>query len=333
MKAVQLTKYSKKHPKYRLANIEEAPLGPKDIRVKVTAAGVNPLDYKISHGDIKLLLPYKLPLTMGNELVGVVTEIGKEVPHGLKVGERIFARMPIDRIGSFAESAVLNYRAAAKVPDYLTDEEAAAVPLTALTAMQALSLFNGKHGDSLFIAGGTGSFGAMAIPLATAFGFKVITSGSERNRAKVENLGASQFIDYHTTDYSETLHDIDFVIDTIGGKEIKKSLSILKTGGTVVSLNRPVNREFAQQMGMNDFQKMLFTIDGLKIDHLAEKQGKHYRFIMVRSSGIQLTVAAKILEQKQIHPAIGGVYDLEHYQDALNQVEEGHNSGKIIIKP
>lgn len=332
MKAVQLIKYSKKHPRYQLADIEEGILGPKDIRVKVKAAGVNPLDCKISHGDIKLLLPYKLPLIMGNELIGIVTEIGEKVPHGLKLGERVFARMPIDRIGAFAESAVLNYRAVAKVPDYLSDEEAAAVPLTALTAIQALSLFNGKHGDSVFISGGTGSFGAMAIPIATSFGYRVITSGSERNHAKARKLGASQFIDYHTTDYSEVLHDIDFVIDTIGGKNIRKSLSILKTGGTVVSLNRPVNREFAEKMGMNDFQKMLFTLDGLKVDHLAAKQGKNYRFINVRSSGIQLTVAAKILEQKHIHPAVGPVYTLADYAQALQQIEAGHNSGKVIIK-
>lgn len=333
MKAVQLTKYSKKNPKYRLADIEEDTLGPKDIRVQVKAAGVNPLDYKIAHGDIKLMLPYKLPLNMGNELVGIITEIGQKVPHRYKVGDRIFARMPIDRIGAFAESAILNYRAVAQVPDYLSNEEAAAIPLTSLTALQALSLFNGKRGDSLFISGGTGNFGAMAIPIATALGYKVITSGSERNRIKAKNLGASQFIDYHTTDYAEVLHDVDFVIDTIGGKEVKKSLSILKTGGTVVSLNRPVNREFAEQMGMNDFQKLLFTIDGLKIDHLAAKQGKHYRFINVRSSGIQLALAAKILEKKHIRPAIGEVYTLDNYQDALMQVEEGHNSGKVIILP
>ncbi|MBD5429542.1 NADP-dependent oxidoreductase [Lactobacillus sp.] len=332
MKAVQLIKYSKTHPKYRLAEIDEGKLGPEDIRVQVRTAGVNPVDYKISHGDIKLLLPYKLPLTMGNELVGTITEIGKQVPHGFKIGDRVFARMPIDRIGAFAESAVLKYSSVAKVPEYLTDEEAAAIPLTALTTLQALNLFNGKPGDSLFISGGTGSFGAMAIPIATALGYKVITSGSERNRPKVENLGISKFIDYHTTDYTEILHDIDFVIDTIGGKEIKKSLAILKPGGTVVSLNPPVNKEFAERMGVSEFQKILFTLDGLKIDHLAAKEGKNYRFIFVRSSGIQLALAAKILEQKQIHPAIGKVYTLDEYDQALTQVEQGHNSGKIIIK-
>ena len=116
-------------------------------------------------GQFKLVIPYPLPLIMGNEVVGEVIQVGKQVTK-FKVGERVYARLPLDRISAFAEKVMIEESALAKVPEYLTNEEAATVPLTALTAMQTFQLMDVKKGGRLFISGGTGSFGAMAIPLA-----------------------------------------------------------------------------------------------------------------------------------------------------------------------
>lgn len=221
MRAAQLVKYNAKHPVIKLRNVNLASMQDNDLIVKTSVAAVNPLDNLIAHGELKLVVPYKLPQTMGNEFVGTVVKIGKNVSK-FKVGERVYARNPLDNIGSFAEEIVINQAAVAKVPAYLTDEEAAAVPLTALTAMQALDLLKAKAGQTLFISGGTGSFGAMAIPIAVARGLKVITTGNAKKRAEVERLGVSRFIDYKTEDYTKTIADVDLVIDTVGGTEIAK---------------------------------------------------------------------------------------------------------------
>ena len=131
--------------------------------------------------------------------------------HQIKVNDRVFARLPLDKIGAFAEYIAVNEDALAKVPDYLSDIEAAAVPLTALTIMQALELMKAEEGKTIFISGGTGSVGAMAIPIAKAKGLKVVTNGSAENKDRILELGASRFIDYKTEDYSKSLSNIDYV--------------------------------------------------------------------------------------------------------------------------
>ena len=180
MKAAKVKKYDKNNIKLMIADVERPPIGRKDVLVKVRAAGINPLDNMISRREVKMIVPYKLPLTAGNEFVGIVEELGEEVS-GFDVGDRVFARLPLARIGAFAEYLAVDEGAIAKVPDYLTDIEAVAVPLTALTIMQALELMNAEAGKTIFISGGTGSVGAMAIPIASAKGLTVITNGSAAN--------------------------------------------------------------------------------------------------------------------------------------------------------
>ena len=163
MKAAQLIKYDKKDPLIEIRDVNSQPLGAHDLLIRTKTAAVNPLDNLISHGDLKLVVPYKLPQTMGNEFVGIIEKIGPKVTN-FKIGDRIFARNPVNN--AFAQKIVINEKAVAKAPEYLSDQEAAAVPLTTLTAMQAFQLLNLKAGQTLFISGGSGSFGAMAIPLA-----------------------------------------------------------------------------------------------------------------------------------------------------------------------
>ena len=116
----------------------------------------------IIRGEVKLIVPYKFPLIMGNEFCGVVDKVGKAV-RNFAVGDRVYGRMPLKKIGAFAEYAAVDQNAIAKVPEYLSDEDAASVPLTALTALQAFELMNVKSGKTVFISGGTGSLGAMTL--------------------------------------------------------------------------------------------------------------------------------------------------------------------------
>ena len=130
MKATQHTSYNKKNITLNITEVATPSITDKEVLVKVTAAGVNPLDNMISRGEVKMIVPYKLPQTAGNEVVGIIEETGRQVKN-LKVGDRVFGRLPLDHIGAFAEYVAVDSAALAKVPDYLSDEEAAAVPLTA----------------------------------------------------------------------------------------------------------------------------------------------------------------------------------------------------------
>ena len=208
MKAAQLTQYNKKNISLTLTQVEKPQVPADHVLVKVTAAGVNPLDNMISRGEVKLITPYRLPLTAGNEMVGVVETVGAHV-NQFAAGDRVFARLPLDHIGAFAEYVSVHVSALAKVPDYLTYIEAAAVPLTALTIVQALTLMNAQAGNTIFISGGTGGVGAMAIPIAKAKGLTVITNGSADNKERVLALGVDRFIDYKTEDYTTTVKDVD----------------------------------------------------------------------------------------------------------------------------
>ena len=156
---------NKKNSPLEITEIPIPEIGADEVLVKIMYAGVNPLDNMIVREEVKLITPYKYPLVMGNEFSGVVEKVGSNVS-GFSEGDRVFARMPLDKIGTFAEYAAISRDAISKVPDYLSFEEAACVPLTALTAVQSFELMDVKEGESIFISGGTGSLGAMAIPIA-----------------------------------------------------------------------------------------------------------------------------------------------------------------------
>lgn len=165
MKAAILDKYDKKGRDIQIKDIPIPEISNEDVLVKVHTAGVNPLDNMIIMGEVKLIVPYKLPLVMGNEFCGIIEKLGDGVK-GFKQGDRVYGRMPLSKIGAFAEYIAVDFRTISLVPDYLSDEEAAAVPLTALTALQSYELMGLAKGSTLFISGGTGSVGAMAIPIA-----------------------------------------------------------------------------------------------------------------------------------------------------------------------
>ena len=332
MKAAWLEHYSKGEPHLTVGERTTPQLGAKDVMLRVSVAAVNPLDNMIAHGEVKAIVPYKTPLIMGNECVGIVEEAGASVTK-FKKGERVYTRLPLDRIGAFAEYVAVDEAALALTPDYLTDEEAAAVPLTALTAMQALELMRAEAGKTIFISGGTGSFGAMAIPLAKARGLTVITNGSGKNAERVMALGVDRFIDYKKEDYAAVLSDVDYVIDSLGGKELEKQFSILKRGGKLVSLRGGPNKAFAQRVNASPVMKLAFGFVGRKNDAMAAKNGQTYDFIFVHSDGRQLAEASEILSKMEIRPSVDGIFGLADVDAALKKVAGGGSRGKTVLYP
>ena len=330
MRAAQVEQYNKNNISVKMVSLDIPVIGDRDVLVRVSAAGVNPLDNMISRGEVKMIVPYKLPTVAGNEFVGVVEKVGAKVSK-FKANDRVFARLPLDKIGAFAEYVAVNENAIAKVPEYLSDVEAAAVPLTSLTIMQALELMKAEKGKTIFISGGTGSVGAMAIPIAKAKGLEVITNGSAENKDRVLELGASRFIDYKTEDYTKTLSNIDYVLDTLGGNETEKQMQILRKGGKMVSLRAMPNGAFAKRMRLPMWKQIILGFAGSKFDKLAGKYGISYDFIFVESNGKQLQEVADLFEKLKIKPSIDTVYTLEEVNSALDKVANGRSKGKTVI--
>ena len=330
MRAAILDKYDKNGRELRIRELPAPEPGPGEVLVRVHTAGVNPLDNMIIRGEVKLIVPYRFPLVMGNELVGTVEALGPGA-HRLAVGERVYGRMPLAKIGAFAEYAAVAETALAEVPGYLSDEEAACVPLTALTALQTLELMGAKAGDSLFISGGTGSLGAMAVPVAAGMGLTVATNGNWASEDRMRALGASTFIDYRKQDYTEVLHDVDFVLDTLGDRELPKEFGVLRQGGTLVSLRGLPNGEFARRAELPLWKRLAFGLVGGKYDRMAAKRGQRYRFVFVHEDGEGLARIPELMGDRQLEASVDGVFGLDDANVALAKVAAGGSKGKTVL--
>ena len=318
MKAAVLTHYDKKGTELDIREISTPTPEEDEVLVKIMTAGVNPLDNMIIRGEVKLIVPYETPLVMGNEFAGVVKKTGKNVA-GFKPGDRVYGRMPLKKIGAFAEYAAVKETALAVIPEYLSFEEAATVPLTALTAMQAFEVMDVHAGESVFISGGTGSLGAMAIPVAKSLGLHVYTNGSGDNEERVRKLGAERFIDYRKENYADVLSDVDHVLDTLGDRELPNEFKVLKEGGNLVSLRGLPNGRFARRSGMPLFKQLLFQLAGSKYDRMAAAKKQTYDFLFVHEDGSQLDRIGRLFDKEHpLETSIDTVYDLEEINKALS---------------
>ena len=331
MKAAILNEYNKNGCDLEIRDIPIPKAADNEVLVKIRTAGVNPLDNMIVHGEVKLIVPYSFPLVMGNEFVGIIEKTGSTVKN-FSEGDRVYGRMPLKKIGAFAEYAAIDQSAIAKVPEYLSDEEAACVPLTALTALQAFELMQLKKGETVFISGGTGSLGAMAIPVAKSFGLTVITNGNGASEERVKKLGADGFIDYRKEDYSEVLSDVDYVLDTLGERELPKEFAVLKQGGSLVSLRGLPNGEFAARSGMSFIKRMMFKMAGSKYDKMAASKGQKYFFIFVHEDGAGLDRITEIFKDTHFEASVDEVFSLDDVNMAMKKVASGGSKGKTILK-
>lgn len=328
MKAAILNGYDKNGCDLEIRDIPVPEISENEVLVKIRTAGVNPLDNMIIHGEVKLIVPYSFPLVMGNEFVGIIEKKGSAVK-GFVEGNRVYGRLPLKKIGAFAEYAAVDSLAIAKVPEYLSDEEAACVPLTAL---QAFELMHPRAGESVFISGGTGSLGAMAIPVAKSFGLTVITNGNGVSEERVMKLGADRFIDYKKEDYANVLSDVDYVLNTLGDRELAKEFRVLKKGGSLVSLRGLPNEEFAVRSGMPFLKRMMFKMAGRKYDKMAATKSQMYFFIFVHEDGAGLKKISEIFKDTHIEASVDEVFSLDDVNKALKKVASGGSKGKTIVK-
>ena len=332
MKAVQINGYSKQINTV-LHDIPKPQISDSEVLIQVKAAAVNPLELLILTGSVKLIQDYAMPLTLGNECSGIVAAVGNQVT-GFQKGDRVYTRLPLHKIGAFAEYVAVDQHAIAMMPEGYDFNTAAAIPLTGLTAYQAIvEELEAKPGKTLLIPGGSGSFGQMAVPVAKALGLRVIVTGNARAKEQFCSMGVERYLDYKQENYWEQLSDIDYVIDTLGAAEFEHELSVLKKGGRLVSLRTGPNKAFALKHHFSGFKKLLFTLAGSKYDKAAGKQGKEYRFLFVRSNGEQLQKITEIVAQQQIRPAVDSrVFSLSQANEALQLVSDGPINGKVIIQ-
>lgn len=330
MKAIQIFKYNKQDISATLVEIAKPEIQADEVLVRIKAAGVNPLDNKITRGGIKMLVPYQLPLTMRHEFAGIVEAVGSKV-QGLSVGDKVYGLMPTIKAGAFAEWAAVPAYILAPIPEELSYTEATSIPLTALTAYQALELMQVQAGKTIFISGGSGGFGAMAIPLAKARGLIVYTSGNAASRERVLALGADRYFDYRTEDYLQELKQVDYVIDSVGGVELSKQIKLLSSGGRIVSLNGMPNGRFARSFGLPKWKQWLLSLVGLSLDRQAKRVGATYDFLFVQANGSQLKRITELIEKLGIRPTISKVFTLEEANEALQSIDKSSSLGKTVL--
>lgn len=331
MKAVQIKHYSKNIDTI-LTDIPKPQISNSEVLIQVKAAAVNPLELLILTGSVKLLQNYPMPLTLGNECSGIVEQVGSKVS-GFQKGDRVYTRLPLNKIGAFAEYVAVDQNAIAKIPQGYDFNTAAAIPLTGLTAYQAIvEELEEKPGQTLLIPGGSGSFGQMAVPIAKALGLRVIVTGNTRAKEQFLAMGVDRYLDYKTENYWEVLSDVDHVIDTLGPDEFDRELAVLKKGGRLVSLRTGPNKVFAERKQISGLRKQMFALAGRKYDKAAKKQGKEYRFVFVRSDGAQLQKITEIVKKQQIKPSVDSrIFSLDQANEALQLVAKGPLNGKVVI--
>ena len=331
MKAFIIDRYGKKAA-LRATEIPEPELGKDDVLVQIHAAGVNPLDLKIRDGEFKMILPYRMPLVLGNDLAGVVVRVGSGVQQ-FKAGDEVYARPDDKRIGAFAEFIAIDQRSLAIKPKGLTMEEAASIPLVGLTAWQALvEKANLKKGQKVLIHAGSGGVGTLAIQLAKHLGATVATTTSTANVEWVKRLGADIVIDYRKDDFEKILHDYDVVLNSLGTETLEKSLRILKPGGKLISISGPPDVDFAKSAGLSGFLKLVMRLLSYGIRKKAKRRGVSYSFLYMRASGEQLRKITALIDSRVIRPVVDRVFPFESTPEALAYVETGRAKGKVIVK-
>jgi NADPH:quinone reductase-like Zn-dependent oxidoreductase len=290
---------------------EDAPLpepGPLDVRIRVHAAAVNPVDWKIRAGYLAAMLPYQLPLTIGWDVSGVVDQLGAEVT-GVSVGDAVYSRPDIVRDGTYAEYAVVRASEVAVKPESLSHREAAAVPLAGLTAWQALfEHAQLKAGERVLIHAGAGGVGSFAIQFAKWAGAHVIATASASNEVLVRNLGADEFVDYRSQRFELVLDKVDVVLDTIGGDTQRRSIALLNHGGR------------------------LFSVVGTPDRAALAAVGATGGMFMVQPSRDDLGRIAQLFDAGKVRVLIDSVFPLSQARAAHEKSQTGRAKGKIVLE-
>lgn len=331
MKALTFKRYGKS-PGIGLAEVPRPTLKGDELLVQVHAASVNPIDNMIPTGMFKPVLHFQLPATLGSDLAGVVTEVGRNVTR-FKPGDAVFASIFDLGTGAIAEFAVVPERAAALKPANLDFVQAAALPMVGLTSWQALKeRASLQAGQKVFIPAGAGGIGTFAIQLAKHLGATVGTTTSTGNVELVRSLGADEVVDYKQQAFENVLRDYDAVLGTVRGDAIEKSIAILKPGSRIISLIGPLDAAFARAKRLNFVLRFVFGLMSRKIMRLAKQRDVSYSFLFMHPDGAQLTEIGKLLETQRIKPVIDKVFPFEQAKEALEYLAQGRSKGKVVVK-
>ncbi len=304
----------------------------EDVLVQIHAAGVNQLDSKIRSGEFKRLLPYRLPLILGNDVAGVVLKVGARVQR-FKPGDEVYARPDQDRIGTFAELIAIKEDSVAKTPKNLTMEEAASIPLVGLTAWQALiEKASLKKGQKVFIQAGSGGVGTFAIQLAKHVGATVATTTSTDNVNLVKSLGADIVIDYKKDDFGNVLRDYDVVLNSLDKVTLEKSLRVLKPGGRLISISGPPDPDFARDIGASWLLQVGMRVLSYGVRVKAQRSQVNYSFLFMRANGDQLAEITALIDSGIIRPIVDRVFPFESTDEAMAYVEAGRARGKVVVQ-
>ena len=303
-----------------------------ELLVRVHAAGLNPVDYKTRAGALRVIRRYPLPIVMGNELSGMVEAVGPAVTRFSK-GDRVFARVDKDIMGAFADYAVVHEDHAARMPASLDYPSAAAVPLAALTALQALrDELHLSAGHRIFIPGGAGGVGTFAIQIAKHLGAHVATTASTRGEALVKRLGADVVIDYQRERFENKLSGYDCAFDLLGGDTLARLWPVLKPGGHVVSIaGIPEPATARKDLGRGIGLAALFWVASLTTRLHAVRHGVSYRYLFMHPSGADLAYLSSLIDAKKLEVVIDRVFPFAEAKEAMAYLETGRAKGKVVL--
>ena len=328
MKAFVVTHYGPDGLK--AADVPTPTVGPHDVLVDIRAASINPLDKMVRDGEFKQLIRYQRPFTLGHDLAGVITKVGADV-RGFKVGDEVYARPRDLRIGAFAEQAAIDADDVALKPASLSFEEAAAVPLVALAAWQALvEVAEVQPGQKVLVHAGAGGLGSTVIQVAKHLGAHVATTARANDVDRVRALGADEVIDFTQQDFTDVVSGYDVVLDSLGPASLEKSLTVLKPGGLAISVVGPPDPQFATQLG-HPLLKPVMAVLSRKIRRQARKLGVRYSFFFMRASGAQLATLAALYDAGTLRPVLDRSFPFDRTLDAMAYVEQGRAAGKIVV--
>jgi NADPH:quinone reductase-like Zn-dependent oxidoreductase len=290
---------------------EEAPrpqVMDSEVLIHVHAAGVNSLDCKVRTGELKEVIQHKLPLIPGWDGSGVVEEVGTAVSQ-FKKGDEVFAMADPTRDGAYADYIAVREGTVAMKPKSLHHVRAAATPVSALTAWRSLfDLGHLQSGQSILIHGGSGGVGHFAVQLAKWKGAYVIATASRKNHELLRKLRADETIDYTSQKFEDVVHNVDIVLDTVGGETQERSWRVLKKGGTLISLVQPPSEQKGNQFGVRGIM------------------------CKVQPDGGQLSKIAKLIDSARLKPTIDRVLPLREARRAHELTQNGHVRGKIVLR-
>jgi NADPH:quinone reductase-like Zn-dependent oxidoreductase len=260
-----------------------------------------------------------------------VIQIGSGVAE-FEVGDLVYARPRDLRIGTFAEYIAIDQDDVALKPASLTLHEAAAVPLVALAARQTLvDLAEVKPGQRVLVHAGAGGLGSTVVQLAKHLGAYVATTAHTNDVDRVRGLGADEVVDFTKTDFADVLSDYDVVLDSLGGANLEKSLTVLKPGGLAISVVGPPDPAFAQQLGQPILGPVM-SVMSRNVRKQARKLGVRYSFFFMRASGAQLRELAALYDAGHLRPVLDErTFAFDQTVEALAYVEQGKARGKVVI--